>query len=133
MRYPFDPIDRRFPFRPTGGSPDEPLGLAALLGTSNARIGHYRKAGLTVDAADRMAVRLGMHPAQLWPSWFEDAEDEPGCLWGGELVPLDRRTLCSHQCRDLMREERKRDAGRRYRWWARLDRYRESVVLEVVA
>ena len=29
---------------------------------------------LRSDAADRIAVRLGRHPSELWPEWFADEQ-----------------------------------------------------------
>lgn len=34
------------------------------------------KTTLTETAADRAAIALGLHPAHLWPSWFDDVPPE---------------------------------------------------------
>ena len=103
VRYDFAPIEALFPYKPDGGQRNEPLGMAELLGSTNTNVSRYRRKGMPVEVADRLAVRLGLHPAQLWPSWFDDAEDEL------------------------------RDAERLAEWWARLDRYRKSVVMAEAA
>lgn len=64
--------------------------VAALLGLPVSRAHAYRKLarwrqqGLTVWQADQVAVVLGCHPCELWPSWWADAredlpEDRVGC------------------------------------------------------
>lgn len=32
---------------------------------------HYRESGLSALVADRLAVRVGLHPAEVWSDWFE--------------------------------------------------------------
>ena len=32
-----------------------------------------RDGWLTVSAADKLAIDLGLHPAEIWPEWFEVA------------------------------------------------------------
>jgi len=43
--------------------------VAERLGIPHRSVLRYRHNGLTRDAADRLAVRLGHHPAELWPAW----------------------------------------------------------------
>jgi hypothetical protein len=43
-----------------------------------------RRLGLTDEAADRAATRLGVHPLAVWPDWCDAArlpfyEDDPSC------------------------------------------------------
>ena len=130
MRYPFDPIDRLFPFR-SDGQPNDPLGLAALIGASNSELSRWRREGMTTERADLVAVTLGYHPALLWPTWFEDAEEEGRCPWCGEWR-FDGK-YCNAREREWMKQERARDRLRAQRWWERIERYRETVVMEEVA
>ena len=130
MRYPFEAIDVLFPYR-SEGQPTDPLGLAALLGTSNTELSRWRRDGMSVVTADRVAVSLGFHPSQLWPSWFDDTDNDPRCRWCGE-PRLDGRYCDGH--RALFRREKNVDRYREAKWWERIDRYRESIViLEEVA
>ena len=70
-------ITRYYPWAP----------LRALLGETEAaffRRAHlggaewktYRTRGLTPLVADRLAVLAGFHPAEVWPSWFDDADED---------------------------------------------------------
>ena len=49
------------------------LVLAAALGSDTATLYRYRNQGVPVFTADRLAVKLGMHPCQVWPDWYEIA------------------------------------------------------------
>lgn len=57
--------------------------VAALLGPDDRRsayrrLARWRARGLTVWQADRVAVVLGCHPCEMWPSWWADCrEDAP--------------------------------------------------------
>jgi len=44
--------------------------LARALGIDRAQVAHWRSDGLPVDSADRVAVLLGRHPAEVWPEWY---------------------------------------------------------------
>jgi hypothetical protein len=45
--------------------------LARLVGLDRRTIQRLaRRDKLRVDAADRIAVALGRHPCELWPTWF---------------------------------------------------------------
>ena len=67
----------RLPFRPLADVAGRlPLGeLAKSLGVA-ARTVHRWRATDTVPpmAADRAAVALGHHPAEIWPEWGTDAD-----------------------------------------------------------
>ena len=57
--------------------------IGALTGLSGSNWVHARARGLTDHQADLAAVRLGLHPAELWPGWFDAG-----------LTVLDRDYLC---------------------------------------
>ena len=65
-RYPLEPLARL-----VGAS--SYTSLARELGVSGSMLSVYRTKGLTDAAADRLAVRAGWHPAEVWPEWFDDA------------------------------------------------------------
>lgn len=44
--------------------------LARTLGVNTAQIRRYRQNGLTLRAADELAVRLCLHPALIWPDYY---------------------------------------------------------------
>lgn len=68
---------RRYPLEPlrsmTGVSKSA---MQKRLGVSGSEWVRYWRDGLSVLVADRYANRLGFHPAEVWPSWVEDAEAE---------------------------------------------------------
>lgn len=45
--------------------------VAGVLGTSKRQVARWR-AGARIQwiNADRLAVRLGMHPLEIWPEWW---------------------------------------------------------------
>lgn len=58
----------------------DPLGehsdaeIAARTGVERTAVWKWRHGGmLRATTADRVAVRLGRHPAELWPEWFDVA------------------------------------------------------------
>ena len=78
--------DRRYPLGPlahlmgiqlgrTGGDrPGETRGLtllAARLGVSRSWALKYQREGLSEDQADRYAQRIGYHPGNVWPEWWD--------------------------------------------------------------
>lgn len=48
--------------------------VARALNMEPSGIYRWREEGLTWMTADRVAVRLGLHPAEIWPTWFDDAD-----------------------------------------------------------
>ncbi len=53
--------------------------LASLLGVSGTQVKQITAEGLTDVQADRYAVRLGLHPLEVWGlAWVRDF------LWAGE-------------------------------------------------
>lgn len=64
---------------------------------------NYRNDGLTAPQAERLAERAGFHPAEIWPTWYDDefAELAAPCAECGDLfIPnLERRQrFCSRRC-----------------------------------
>lgn len=47
--------------------------VAAEAGTTRRQWYRWRRQGVPLWEADRMAVTLGRHPAELWPQWWEAA------------------------------------------------------------
>ena len=77
-RFPFAPLERqaelRFPEqdRERNGQPKTP---AALLfhaaGLGRHLISRWRRDGVPLDGADRLAMALGEHPCAVWPEWWD--------------------------------------------------------------
>ncbi len=67
VRLSFAPVDRLLE-----GQSDTIAG--ELLAVTRRTIIRYRKEGLTPPLADKIATRLGHHPARLWPD-YDHAED----------------------------------------------------------
>lgn len=44
--------------------------LARILGLSGSTWKAYREHGMTERAADRLAVKAGFHPCEIWPDWW---------------------------------------------------------------
>lgn len=49
------------------------LGLAAATGQHARTLHRWAHMGLTVDQADRLAVAVGFHPAEVWPAWWDES------------------------------------------------------------
>jgi hypothetical protein len=43
---------------------------AALTGIHRSMVSRYRRNGIPVLQADRIAVALGRHPGEIWPEWW---------------------------------------------------------------
>lgn len=44
-----------------------------VIGANRSNVHRWRRRGLTLDSADRCATALGLHPANVWPEWWEVA------------------------------------------------------------
>lgn len=55
------------------------VNLPDALGVSAGFLSQIEGGGLPDRTADRVAIRLGLHPCMIWPDWFDAA-----------LSPLDR-------------------------------------------
>ena len=51
--------------------------IADILGTSRHTVYKWLHNRLEISewAADKYAVKLGMHPSEVWPDWFDHASD----------------------------------------------------------
>jgi lambda repressor-like predicted transcriptional regulator len=64
-RLPLEPLVRRY------GSV---RALSEALSRDRAQVQKWRERGVTVLAADDLAVALGLHPVEVWPEWYEISE-----------------------------------------------------------
>jgi hypothetical protein len=126
-RFVYD-CDPRAP-RMNGGEPSWVGRLALALGVNRGEVHRWMRNGVTTVTADKLAVRLGLHPALVWPEWADSALDEPPCLWCGQLTI--GTIFCSAEHGELARAERLWMAKRAVKWWARLDRLRDTIVIEM--
>jgi hypothetical protein len=78
--YPRCP-ERRLPYEPLKAALAG-TGLMSSLSASTRRT--YEEHGVPESVADRLAVRAGHHPSEIWPEWAEIA-----------LSPTDRQFLSS--------------------------------------
>lgn len=94
---------RRFPFAPleplieARWAPSPNVQTISIVGKAHSVLGFDRnliyrwiKDGLSIDAADRVAVQLGLHPSVIWPDWFQSATPDRRNL---VLRKPDRRSL----------------------------------------
>jgi len=63
-RYPAAPLIAMFDDIPTA---------AHVMATTERTIHRWVTGGLSPVTADQAAVRVGLHPVDLWPTWFDDA------------------------------------------------------------
>jgi hypothetical protein len=50
-----------------GGNVSE---LARAVRVGRTQLAHWRRDGVPIDSADRLACGLGRHPAEVWPEWY---------------------------------------------------------------
>ncbi|MDQ1439266.1 MAG: Winged helix-turn-helix DNA-binding [Acidimicrobiaceae bacterium] len=50
--------------------------LARALGVDRAQVAHWRSDGVPIESADRIAIAVGRHPAEVWPEWYRLSGDE---------------------------------------------------------
>ena len=82
-------LEPRFPLGPLVGVVarrfDEPVTLkdvADYVGVHDRQMHRWRVEGLTGCWADRAAVACGLHPAEVWPEWWEMHAEKDACLSG---------------------------------------------------
>lgn len=62
-----------------GNDDERTLGaMAAQIGVSVQTIHRWRSHGMTITAADRAAVALGLHPLLVWPEFLDVPGPDPG-------------------------------------------------------
>lgn len=132
----------RYPLEPLAQAMGLSLHAAcAQLGISGTTQKEYRARGVTVRVADRLAVKAGYHPAEIWPTWIDDAiADEPpayvnykDCAECGQPFEASspRRRFCKPQCRKnhhtrawkATPEGRRRNQETRRKYYAENRRY----------
>lgn len=110
MRYDFTPLERLIVAavgpRLTNDNQRQSASriVADELGTTLHQVYRWRRYGVDRDQADEFAVKIGLHPAEVWPEWVDDATrvcEAEGC--GRSFVPAaharpDQR-WCSTLCR----------------------------------
>ena len=106
--------------------------LARRVGLSGSTLKAARERGLVERAADRYAVRAGLHPAQVWDDWIDGAGVTcPEC--GSRFVPLRKsHRYCTQDCyqrrykREKYRARYATDAAFRARELEKSRRYRHE-------
>lgn len=60
--------------------------FAEIVGTTMRTVQRWHKSGLTDTQADHCAVRVGTHPAMVWPGWIEHGltEGDRQFVWGSD-------------------------------------------------
>lgn len=105
-RYPLDPL-----YKAMGLSPHQ-AGIA--LGLSGSTQQDYRRRGVTERVADRLAIRAGLSPYEIWPEMVDDqiASLHVPCArhdCDGTFIPVQAtQKTCSPRCSTLVRQRRRR-------------------------
>lgn len=74
---PFEPLRQFIEARYGGANSSTGLQAAARAGINCRQWSAYREKGVVLGSADRIAVRLGVHPAVIWGrDWFTAGDDE---------------------------------------------------------
>lgn len=113
--------------------------LARRVGLSGSTLKAARERGLVERAADRYAVRAGLHPAQVWDYWIDGAAVTcPEC--GRRFVPLRKsHRYCTRDCyqrcykREKYRARYATDSAFRSRQLEKSRRYRHEAAPAVRA
>ena len=139
-RYPFADLEQAMDIRPefSGGHLEGVGAIARQLGVDRNQIYRWRKDGMAPLTADAVAIRIGVHPSLIWPTWFDDALMEEGCTWCGaprSLLPsvAGRSSTCSKSCWHRRKRELAFLRRRHEAWLMRLSRYRVQYRTEVAA
>lgn len=125
VTYPIAPLEQLLG-DPLAEHNDGPVKMVARrLGIGTQRIYRYRRSGMSTELADRLAISAGLHPSLVWPTWFIDAAREACPLCTEPLT--GRQLLCGSCHHEVVAWEHAHDRVRQREWWARLDRYAETV------
>jgi hypothetical protein len=113
-RYPFEPLEEIVArqLRSRGIAPTL-KGVADELGEEANLVRRARANGLNREQTERLAAKVGYHPASIWPEILDhDIEDLPVCASDDcdeRFVPRNRASkYCSPRCS-------RREVARRYR------------------
>jgi hypothetical protein len=68
------PFDVEALARALGILPADTAALSAALGIGRRWIRRYRLVGLSEMQADRWATAAGLHPGDVWPTWWTGGE-----------------------------------------------------------
>ena len=136
--------DRRYPVEPLCALMRlAPSTALVRLGVSGSTMQKYRDEGVSARVADRLAVRAGYHPAEVWPEWVDEQIEATKVECAAEdcaerFLPSNaKHRYCSGRCRARISsrrrtqvpEVRQRRAERRRRYYAEVgdyERRRES-------
>lgn len=71
---------RKFPVKPLAAKVGNGtvLDLSRVLGVKYNSLTHWIQDGIPEYTADRVAVKFGFHPVEIWPEWFDGVLDETG-------------------------------------------------------
>lgn len=82
--------------------------LAELVGVKRATVAQWTQRGLNAHQADRIAVAVGFHPAEVWTDWWDVTAFPCGNDRCGELVMGQK--FCSPRCRWVDAQRRRKEA-----------------------
>lgn len=89
------------PLQQAAGRPSH-SDLAEMVGEKRATVAQWAQRGLNERQADRAAIAVGFHPAEVWADWWEVAAFPCGNDRCGELVMGHK--FCSPRCRWAARQ-----------------------------
>lgn len=104
LRLSDEAVDRAAMSNPSGDHRPSDNQARRLLNVGGSRWATMHRDGLTPDVAERLATQTGRHPAEVWPTWYDDeiAEHTRECAeCGGPFQPAPRATrqkFCSVPC-----------------------------------
>jgi hypothetical protein len=71
------PLGPRLPYEPLGEALKlKGISISSFGGSGSRSIHRYQKRGLTWEAADEWACKIGMHPVQIWGTDFYTYDEE---------------------------------------------------------
>ena len=66
-----NPCDLRLPVEPLVARYGNVSALARALGVDRVQVSRWRRTGIGLATADRLAIAIGLHPVDLWPEWYD--------------------------------------------------------------
>jgi hypothetical protein len=68
---PFDPVRRICESRYRGDEESRHVSaIADMLEVDRFSVYRWERNGINMGSADRVAVKLGLHPSMIWPEWW---------------------------------------------------------------